>query len=128
MFGSDGNIEHPEDIRTSITHREEKFHTDSKYIFKPYIIKNSSSIWIHHLINVKLNKTRIRIANNLIRLNHYPIQSIEFFTKVKMTRGDVVNHLVENVRDMNYFNAYNINANFCDETLKKLILNTPLEY
>jgi len=128
MFGSDGNIEHPEDIRTSITHREEKFHTNSKYIFKPYIIKNSSSIWIHHLINVKLNKTRIRIANNLIRLNHYPIQSIEFFTKVKMTRGDVVNHLVENVRDMNYFNAYNINANFCDETLKKLILNTPLEY
>jgi hypothetical protein len=75
-----------------------------------------------------ISKNRIRIANQLIRLNHYPIQSLEFFQKVKMTRGAADNYDSENVRDMNYFNRYNENTNVCDETLKNLILNPPIDY
>lgn len=128
MFGSDGLKEHPNDIRTSITHCAKVLHVNTKYIFKPLVIKDSSSIWIHGLVNVQyLNKSRIRIANKLIRLNHYPIQSLEFFQKVKMSRGDVANYEVSNIRDMHYFNSYDVN-DINDETLKKLVLNPPLDY
>jgi hypothetical protein len=128
MFGSDGLKEQPNDIRTSITHCKNILDKDTKYIFKPLAIKDSSSIWIHSLVNIPyMNKSRIRVANQLIRLNHYPIQSLEFFTKVKMTRGaaDTIAH--QNVRDMNYFKRYDFN-DMNDETLKNLVLNPPLDY
>lgn len=123
MFGSDGLKEHPNDIRTSITHCDKNLWTETKYIFKPLIIKDSSSIWIHNLIDIPyINKSRIRKANQLIRLNHYPIQSLDFFQKVKMTRGAADCKISENVRDMNYFNKYDY-RDINDETLKNILLN-----
>ena len=128
MFGSDGCIQHPTDIRTVITHRENTLNNNTKYIFKPSVIKNSSQIWIHTLISIP-KTIRLRIANNLIRLNHYPIQSLEFFQKVKMTRGDVSGIISENVRDMNYFNSYDSKSKETnDETLKNLLLNPSIDY
>jgi len=128
MFGSDGLKEHPDDIRKAITHCDKKLWLETKYIFKPLSIKDSSSIWIHSLINIPyFNKSRIRIANQLIKLNHYPIQSLEFFQKVKMTRGAADCKNSENVRDMNYFNKYDY-RDINDETLKNIILNTPPDY
>jgi len=129
MFGSDSNIQHPQDIRTSITHcSKELWKIETKYIFKTNILKKSNQIWVHWLENIEyLNSKRIRVANNLIKLNHYPIQSIEYSTKVKMTRGDVANHKVENIRDMDYFKKYDFNE-ICDETLKNLVLNQPIDY
>ena len=128
MFGTMLN-KHPDDIRTAITHREPGLHVNTKYIFKPKCIINSLKFDQHKITTTLTgNAKRVKYANNLIRLNHYPIQSLEFFTKVKMTRGDVHNDGTENVRDMNYFNRYNINATENDETLKNLILNEPLDY
>ena len=125
MFGSDGYINQPSDIRTAITHCKKNLYNETKYIFKTSIINNSSNIWIHSLINI--NIVRKRIANNLIKLNHYPIQSLEFFKTIKMTRGaaDTQNH--ENIRDINYFNKYDF-RDICDETLKNLLLNPPDNY
>jgi len=128
MFGSDNNIAHPQDIRTAIFHREQNLHINTKYIFKTQLIddnKNVSKINVHSLDG---NFVRTRVANQLIRLNHYPIQSLEFFHKVKMTRGDVNSINFNNIRDMNYFNKYNKYATFCDDTLKNLILNPPKNY
>jgi len=128
MFGSDGHIQHPEDIRTAITHRENKLHKLTKYIFKTAIIKDGYQIRIHYLINTpKPLLKRTRIANKLIRLNHYPIQSIEYFQTVKMTRGDASCSSVDNIRDMKYFNEYDNNETN-DETLKNLVLNPPEDY
>jgi hypothetical protein len=66
---------------------------------------------------------KIRIANKLIKLNHYPIQSLEFFQKVKMTRGsaNVAKH--DKIRDMDYFKRYDSGTDFKDDTLKNLIEN-----
>jgi len=61
------------------------------------------------------------IVNDKIRLNHYPIQSLDFFTKVKMTRGDATSTVVDNIRDMNYFNNYNDNMTYKDTDLADLI-------
>ena len=128
MFGSDGLKEHPNDIRTAITHCAKNLWTETKYIFKTCVIKNSSYIGIHNLLNIPtINNNRIRIANKLIRLNHYPIQSLAFFQKVKMTRGACDTKDSENIRDMNYFNRYDFN-DMNDETLKNLVLNPSINY
>jgi len=128
MFGSDGLVTQPHDIRTTITHCAKNLWNETKYIFKTNIIKNGSQIWIHNLLNISyINKNRIRIANQLIRLNHYPIQSLEFFQKVKMTRGAADCASSENVRDMNYFKRYDYNE-INDDTLKNIILNSSTDY
>jgi hypothetical protein len=101
---------------------------ETKYIFKPKLIKDSSNIHIHCLINIPYVKPyRIRIANKLIKLNHYPIQSLEFFTKIKMTRGDVNSSNSDNCRDLDYFQKYDYNET-CDDTLKNIILNPTEDY
>jgi hypothetical protein len=123
MFGSSGHITQPNDIRRDITHCAEKLWYETKYIFKTNVLKNSSSIWIHWLNDVPyIHKKRIRYANNLIRLNHYPIQSLEFFKKVKMTRGAGDNKDADNIRDLSYFKIYDYKET-TDETLKNIIIN-----
>jgi hypothetical protein len=123
MFGSGGHIKQPTDIRTDIIHCAEKLWNETKYIFKTNIIKHSSSISLHSLININhITKQRIRRANQLIRLNHYAIQSLDFFKKVKMTRGAADCSKYENIRDISYFNKYDFKET-TDETLKNIILN-----
>jgi len=123
MFGHENLINHPEDIRKAILHREPNLHILTKCIFKPALV-SSKNIEIHSIENVANQHT----ANRLIRLNHYPIQSLEFFTTVKMTRGAADSSLFDKVRDMNYFHAYNVNATLEDTTLKSLIENPPANY
>jgi hypothetical protein len=122
VFGSNGNVEHPQDIRISITQCKKDLCQETKYIFKTKIINNSYQINVHKLTDLKINKYRIRIANKLIKLNHYQVQSLEYFTKVKMTRGDVIDQNIDNIRDMNYFFNCDYKEDNC-EILKKNVLN-----
>jgi hypothetical protein len=135
FYGSDGLIEHPKDIRTSIIHRESDVENGIKYIFKPSSITNSNELWIHYLVNegtLSKKYTNEITQNNVIRLNHYRIQSYEYYTKIKMTRGDVSIIENENIRDLKYFEKYAETANIKDDILKKLVennystINTPL--
>jgi len=117
MFGTDGHIKHPTDIRKSIVWRVPTLHKNTKYIFKPDKLQNIDDLSLHKINNMN-NKI---IVNDKIRLNHYPIQSLDFFTKVKMTRGDATSTVVDNIRDMNYFNNYNDNMTYKDTDLADLI-------
>lgn len=117
MFGSDGLIDHPEDIRTAITMRSPDVDGNTKCIFKPSRLQNLNDINIHGVSNIIGKSTT---ENEKIRLNHYPIQSLEFYKKVKMTRGDATNVNTENIRDMNYFKKYDENKTFKDTLLKDL--------
>ena len=126
MFGSDGLTEQPSDIRTGILYREEPVHVNTKYIFKTVSIPNTDHIWIHCLERVDESYTII--DNEQIHLNHYPIQSLEFFQKVKMTRGAADVPWSENIRDMNYFNHMNQNKTYKDLLLPELISNPPEDY
>jgi len=49
------------------------------------------------------------IENSALHLNHYAIQSLDWFMKVKATRGDINAAKNENVRDKKYFDEYNFN-------------------
>jgi hypothetical protein len=117
MFGSNNCIQHPKDIRASLTKRVEELHPNTKYIFQTKNIY-SSSLNIHELNDGYTDKIDL---SEIFRLNHYPIQSKEYFEKVKMSRGDATT--CHNVRDWNYFDAYNLNNNYEDNDLKNMVSN-----
>ena len=119
MFGSDGLIDHPNDIRTAIIFRNPNYHENKKYIFQTKNI-NASQILIHHIEPANKFYKKLFI-NNLIHLNHYPIQSLNYFKQVKMTRGDVDTFKSDKIRDLNYFKEYDKNNTIPDDYLKKLI-------
>ena len=132
MYGTSGCIKQPSDIRLSNIHRWPNLDpVNTKYIFKPSKIADPSQIWIHWLHYPNTNTpiksgNKVRIANQLIRLNHYVCQSEEFFTKIKATRGDATMPKTKWTREL--FNAHNDPATFVDETLKKIVENPPENY
>jgi hypothetical protein len=99
---------------------------NTKYIFKTVSIPNTDPIWIHRLENV--DDTYTVTDNEQIHLNHYPIQSLEFFQKIKMTRGAADVPWSENVRDMNYFKNMDQNKTYKDLLLPEIIANPPEDY
>lgn len=119
MFGSNNCIKHPKDIRISLTKRVKELHRLTKYIFQTKNIY-SRSLGIHYLNDGYTNNIDL---SDIFRLNHYPIQSKEFFEKVKMVRGDAVHSTHTTFRDWGYFDSYNIGTDYNDEDLKNMILN-----
>ena len=114
MFGHNNNILHPTDIRLSNLYRVPTIHSNTKWIIKTESI-NSDDINIH-----TINNNNCITVNDKIKLNHYPIPSLEYYKKIKMTHGDA--DALINVRDKNYFINYNKNTNFRDTELVDLIL------
>jgi FkbM family methyltransferase len=127
FYGSDNLIDHPKDIRTSIVNRTDDVINGIKYIFKPSSINDSSEIWIHWLVHPgtlqKKPGQNETFTDTKIRLNHYIIQSLEYFKNVKMPRGDVSILENENIRTMDVFYYYEKNAIIKDDILKQIIEN-----
>lgn len=120
MFGSSGFIEQPPSVRSSFIHRSPEKQL-TKYFIKcgPEYSSSIDMIWIH---SVYTNSGyRILLDDENIRLYHYPIQSLNFFTNIKMTRGDVSSVTNDKVRDLQYFKKYDY-KDVIDETLKNLII------
>lgn len=116
MFGSSDYKTQPiNNIRTSFTWRQKEVNNNIKSIIST---KLTTKIIMHsHEYN---GGDSIKNPTELA-LNHYAIMSEEYFKKIKMIRGDANNPAVENIRDMNYFNAYDHKEQFDDE-LKNLTL------
>jgi FkbM family methyltransferase len=127
FYGPDDNIEHPEDIRICNIYRNSDTINGNKYIFKPRIIKDSSEIWIHWLVvpNTLQKQTFNNeiYENTKIRLNHYQIQSVYFYEKIKMTRGDVSRFENEHIRTKEVFEYYKKECTIKDDILKNIIQN-----
>ncbi len=117
MFGNSNNILQPIDVRVSNIYRSKDHAHLQKWIVKTNSI-NSSDINIHNI-----NNTNSITVNDLIKLNHYPIPSVEYFIKIKMTRGDATTHIYDNIRNNNYFIDYNKNTDTKDIELAELVLN-----
>jgi len=131
IYGTSGCIKHPDDVRLSNIHRHPNIDKlNTKYIFKTNSVTHPSQLWIHWLVypntNYRLINKKTRVANNLIRINHYVCQSEEFFKKVKSVRGDATRPGHKWTR--NFFNKHNDPATFIDETLKNLVINPPENY
>ncbi len=121
MFGSDGHEKHPASVRQGFTLREPLLHSHlyRKYICRTAIIKNRRSLRIHAVTGARSERTVS--DNEQFHLNHYPIQSLEYFQKIKMTRGDVIKISNDLVRDMKYFQRYDADCSQQDLLLADLV-------
>jgi hypothetical protein len=115
MFGSSGISTQPKSIRKSFIHRKRDLDPNIKSVmWVKDVEENGLNL---HVSKVK-GETVTCPAN--IQLNHYAIQSKEYFEKVKMKRGDASNPLTDKVRDWNYFEKYDHN-DLEDRQLLKMV-------
>ena len=108
-FGSSGHIEQPESVVNSFTKRA-KFDTSKEYYsYKTiYRTKDLTGFGVH---GHRVNGTTYHSDHMTLVINHYPIQSLNFFMTVKSTRGDVNNWFdrTGRKRDLAYFKYQDIN-------------------
>jgi len=139
MFGSNGLIEQPESVIKSFTKRVDydtrktqgvHHMSNGKYSLNKCIVRTSylKALGIHnHALTQDKRITSDNSTSNLhsqmsitkidesilkesyLNLNHYAIQSESWFMKVKATRGDIKNKLLDTRRNIQYFKAYDIN-------------------
>jgi hypothetical protein len=101
MFGSSGHEKQPVSVRKSFLKRKRDAESTPKGVY-----------WVKDLIPGGLHMHFSSVSGSLgscpdgIQLNHYAIQSKEYFEKVKMPRGDVYTAETEHIRDWNYFKRY----------------------
>ena len=118
MFGSSGHSKQPESIRKSFTMKKNGIDKNIKSIIWVKDL-NKDGLRIHcHSIKGKTIK-----LPSIFKLNHYVIQSKEFFKKVKMSRGDAATPTPEHIRDWSYFKRYDFKDRK-DIQLKELLENS----
>ena len=101
MFGSSGHIEQPKSIRESFTWRSSKNWWLTKALVRCNVI---TELGVHeHTIT---GNTLIAEFGGKLQLNHYAVQSREFFERVKMSRGDVLESSLDTFRNWDYFKSY----------------------
>jgi Glycosyl transferase family 2 len=114
MFGSSGHNKHPTSIRKSFTKREKGIHR----LFK-------SITWLNDVKRADIHESPVS-GKTIdcpagLELNHYSIMSKEYFEKVKMTRGNVVDPNKDKFRNWKYFEDYNRDANEVNTKLADLV-------
>jgi hypothetical protein len=115
MFGSSGLVKHPHGgVRLNFTFRASDLHPNKKSFVRVASVKR---FVVHEHEVIGTSKT----CPENVRLNHYAIQSREYFERVKMARGDVASANLDTHRDWNYFAAYDF-AEVRDEVLRDLVL------
>ena len=99
----------------------QKIHIHSHMTLKSVNICSDSISNIHRedTCFAKINETILNDA--FLHLNHYAIQSYDWFMKVKASRGDVSGIYSECIRDENYFRTYDSCSNdLVDDELARL--------
>ena len=137
MFGSNGNNVQPNSIIDGFTGRKKMEITDKngsfdyyKTIIKTRILKKFD---VHnHKIYGDCKEiiepyimSEEALLNSKLQLNHYAIQSKKWFLDVKNTRGDVLDKINDEVRNLEYFKKYD-NNDIYDNELS--ILNSNISF
>jgi hypothetical protein len=112
VFGSSGYVKQPASVRESFVWRGENPTEIGKSVVS-FELLNNFSIHDHSVSGKKSNCPRG------VQLNHYPIQSWEYFSRVKMTRGDVADKDYETYRNADYFKNYDRAFNGTKDNLLK---------
>jgi hypothetical protein len=121
IFGSSGHQNHPPSVRRNFIHRHPQLggHVNTKWICRTDAITDTRQLDIHKVRGI--DSSRVVSDNERFHLNHYPIQSLEYFTKVKMPRGDASSPQYDNVRTSEYFRSYDEPATQVDRTLADML-------
>jgi hypothetical protein len=105
-FGSNGFEKQPECIVNAFTRREvenvgcRKVIINSNYRFSSINIHHSTCIDNEEIVLLDWNSD---LKNPYFLINHYCVQSMEYWEKIKMTRGDADGYQKEDARDWDYF-------------------------
>lgn len=134
IFGSSGYTHQPHSVVQSFVFRAHENPTEYKELLEHYKVYNSwkanftfqdwqksivntmyrvDSVDVHHsrVEGMMENLSVKRFPNNPpLIINHYIVQSKEWFMKVKATRGDVNNVVSDSARNLKYFQMCDINA------------------
>jgi hypothetical protein len=112
-FGSSGHIQQPSSVVNGFRMRA-NFDTTKDYYANKSILKADKILrFLIHKHNVIGEQVHIHYSEDApLIINHYTLQSLEFFTKVKMTRGDIDNYIqtTSRKRDIEFFNSYDVNT------------------
>jgi hypothetical protein len=111
MFASSGHVKQPPSVIKGFQWRWTDLHKNFKCLVRT---ANIVSFNVH---NHGVNGSTVRESNN-IHLNHYIIQSREYYERVKMSRGDVAKLEWETHRDWAYFDRHDKNEVLDDELAK----------
>lgn len=121
LFGSNGHTKQPDSVIASFTKRQNTdniTNIECKGIFRGnvlQILKIHDSITDGITINSQGNYTTLTFRLNVserilsksyLHVNHYAVQSYEWFKAVKMTRGSASGKIFDNIRNESYFRAY----------------------
>lgn len=122
-FGSSGLKIQPKDPRLAFTTRRPNLNKEGKCIIQTkYVTENDFDYHPHWFSKIENN---IITLSEVFRLNHYRIMSLEYFQKVKMTRGSpTYKNQDTNFRTLEYYNKYDEGNTYTDEDLKNLLLST----
>lgn len=123
MFGSSGLIDHPVSIRAELIHSSPTLgdHINTKYMCRTNVIGTKYAIGIHKLHGACSSRT---VSDNFnFNLNHYPIQSLQYFKTVKMARGDANSSEMDGFREIAYFRNYDAPCTEENRTLSDLVKN-----
>jgi hypothetical protein len=144
MFGSNGYNDldkpQPESVIQSFTKRTDYDKTNIKYNLSKCIVRTSKLkwLWIHYHTTIDqnyiLSNNKIKMSfkrekleeqfseisektltESYLHLNHYAIQSFDWFMRVKATRGSSETSKNENLRDEKYFREYDMKSNEIDD-------------
>jgi len=121
IFGSAGLIQQPKSVREGFTLRRAGLgsHYENKYICRPRFLLKPGALRGHRVWGADSGRT---ISDtHRFQLNHYIIQSEEFFRRTKLNRGDAGTPSAENLRDMDYFRRYDQGCDVPDRKLADLV-------
>ena len=119
MFASRDEYQHPPSIRRAFMYREAQMHDYGKAILRCNKIQQ---LHVHrHNVNGKTIT-----EDDMLQLNHYIIQSKEYFDRVKKTRGDVMSS--ENARDDAYFKRRDLREVYDDLLVRILDQDAGVEW
>lgn len=121
LYGSSGHIQQPKSVIESFLYRKKLPYASSLDTYKKTIgrtkaIENINGVHWYDNMKPGFRTIKCKDQNELteeeqrnlpFQLNHYIIQSWEWFKNTKMTRGD--SNFSQNIRDENYFKSYDSN-------------------
>lgn len=119
VFGSSGHEKQPASIRKAFTKKQAEV--------KLHIHSEKAVTWVDDLVELDTHRSKIKPGGEVIenppglQLNHYHIQSKEFFEKVKIRRGNAGKKELNSMRTMKVFNEHDLKANIEDVLLKQLV-------
>lgn len=121
IFGTAGHDAHPASLRTELTTCQPTLgpHQLTKWVAKTDAIKRPSAIGIHKVSDCK--STHTISDNERLQINHYFTQSRQYWTEVKMRRGDAFDPANDTARNMRMFEQTEAGCTVKDDRLASLL-------